>query len=227
MGEPVVVPPLFRGQHVQGFFTTKALNGDPKALAGFLNIDERDIYLPIQKHTDKIVIVDHDMEAKIADAVITGRKGIFIGVRVADCVPILLYDRKKRISGAVHAGWRGTAEEILKKTIALMMSRFYSSPEDILMAVGPSIKWCCYEVGHEVIEAVVKVNGEGAYYKTKGEKYCIDLPSANLQQALSLGIPAANIWISDECTFCKPDRFYSYRFAKGSTGRQGGFIGIV
>ncbi|MFO0752587.1 MAG: peptidoglycan editing factor PgeF [Thermodesulfovibrionales bacterium] len=223
----LVIPSLLAGQPVRGFFTTKALNGDLKAVARILSLPSSHIFLPVQKHTDRVIVVDHDLEPRVADAVVTNRAGILVGVQVADCVPLLLYDRKRHAVGAVHAGWRGTGAGILKNTVAVMAERFRSDPSDILVAVGPSIKGCCYEVGHEVVEAVRRASGEGEYYWKKGEKHHIDLPAANRLQALSLGIPPENIGVSGECTFCLPHKYYSYRFGKGATGRQCGFIGIV
>jgi hypothetical protein len=108
-----------------------------------------------------------------------------------------------------------------------MAARFYSRPSDIIVAIGPSIRWCCYEVGHEVIDAITKATGEGEYFKSKGGKLCLDLQTANKIQALSMGVSDKNIWLSGECTYCLPDRYYSYRYAKGTTGRQGGFIGLL
>src|SRR5208283_1269834 len=124
-----------------------------------------DIYMPIQKHTDKVMVLDHDRGPKIADSVVTKNRGIFIVVQAADCVPVLLFDKKQRVAGAVHAGWRGTAASIVKKTIEVMSQRFFTSPADIIMAIGPSIRRCCYEVGNEVIEAVTRAGGEVEYYK--------------------------------------------------------------
>jgi YfiH family protein len=230
----IVKPPIFDGLSVKVFFTTKTLGSDIEAVSKALNISQDNIYLPIQKHTDKVLILDYDIEPKIADAVITNMKDVLIGVQVADCVPVLLYDKKTHAAGAVHAGWRGTAQAILKKTIKAMVERFYSMPSDIMIAIGPAIRWCCYGVGYEVIEAVEKVTGSITEVKNskdyiikRGDKYCLDLPTANKYQALSLGVPLENIWMSDECTFCLPEKYYSYRYAKGTTGRQCGFIGIV
>ncbi len=158
---------------------------------------------------------------------ITDRKGVVIGVQGADCVPILLYDKRTHATGAVHAGWRGTAAAILKKTVRAMGERFSSSPSDIVIALGPAIRWCCYGVGYEVVEAVEKATGTGDYFTMKGEKYCLDLPSANRYQAFSAGVLPENIWMSDDCTSCQNEKYYSHRVAKGAPGRQGGFIGVV
>lgn len=213
--------------HVKAFFTGKELGADADSISSMLGISKDKIYMPVQKHTDKVIILDSDLSPKIGDAVITKEKGMLIGVQVADCVPVLLYDRIRSVIGAVHAGWRGTSEGILRKTIGKMTERFFCAPENILIAIGPSIRWCCYGVDYDVFKKVKHATGEGEYHIQKDGKYCLDLPTANRYQALSLGVPETNIWISDECTFCFPDRFYSYRFAKGTTGRQGGFIGMI
>ena len=223
----VVIPPVFTEFSLKAFFTTKVSGSSKEDISGIADVPSNNIYLPIQKHTNKVLIVDYDLEPKIADAVITNRKDILIGVQVADCVPILLQDTQKNVVGAIHAGWRGTAAEILKKTIKAMTDRFYTIPSDIVIAIGPGIRWCCYGVGYEVIEAVTRVTGNGDYVIKRGEKYCLDLPTANKYQALDSGVKTENIWMSDECTFCLPEKYYSYRYAKGTTGRQCGFIGIV
>lgn len=233
--ETLISPEIF-GNHVTAFFTGKSPGVDLDRISKIAFIDKQKIYLPLQKHTDKVLLLDSDLSPRIADAVITNDKGILIGVQVADCVPVLLCDVRKSVFGVVHAGWRGTAAEILKKTIRTMCDKFSSLPDDIIMALGPSIRWCCYHVGHDVLEAVIRVTGDGEYHNPPlppfskggmGGFYCLDLTMANKYQAMTVGIPEKNIWVSEECTYCYPDRFYSYRYAKGTTGRQGGFIGIL
>jgi len=224
--ETLIHPDIF-GRHITAFFTGKSPGADPEKIAGAASIDKQKIYLPIQKHTDKVLVLDSVLSPRIADAVITNNKGILLVVQVADCVPVLLHDAKKNIIGVVHAGWRGTAASILKKTIETMRERFSSFPIDIKIAIGPSIRWCCYHVGYDVLDSVEKATGNGEYHINRGGAYCLDLASANKYQAVSAGIHEKNIWMSDECTFCHPDKYYSYRYAKGTTGRQGGFIGIL
>jgi len=224
--ETLVYPEIF-GKKAKAFFTGRVPGADPGQLARVAVLDKKNIYMPIQKHTDKVIILDSSLDPRIGDAVITNRKGILVGVQAADCVPILLYARVSGVAGAVHAGWRGTAAEILKKTIHAMIDRYHSSPIELLVAIGPSIRSCCYDVGYEVIEAIKGTAGKGEDVMNRGGKYFLDLPTANKYQALSMGVPSENIWMSDECTFCLPEKYYSYRFAKGPTGRQGGFIRIV
>ena len=212
---------------VSACFTGKNPGADLQSIAERYGISRAQIYLPVQKHTDKIMVIDASSEPAIADAVITKQKGLLIGVQVADCVPILLFDPHKQVVAAVHAGWRGTAEAILKKTLHAFSERFFSDPADILVAIGPSIRQCCYEVDGDVIRAVSHATGDGAYIRTKGDKFCLDLASANMLQALTMGIPESNTWISDDCTFCSPEKFFSYRFSRGLAGRQAGFIGLI
>lgn len=220
--EDIIVPSIFKGYDVIAFFTTKAFS--LKDIMKKYPFDS--IYIPLQKHTDKIVVLDYDRSLKIGDAVVTKEKGVMIGVQVADCVPVLLFDRRNNVMAAVHAGWRGTAAGILKKMIELMIRKYQSFKEDILLSIGPSIRWCCYDVGYDVLEDVKKETGDGKYFLEKGQKYCLDLPTANKYQALRLGIREENIWISEDCTYCLPGKYYSYRFSKGVTGRQYGLIGI-
>lgn len=224
--ETLIFPDIF-GKHVTAFFTGKSPGADPEGISRIAAVDKQKIYLPIQKHTDRVLVLDSDLSPRIADAVVTSNKGILLGVQVADCVPVLLYDVKRNVIGVVHAGWRGTAASILKKTIETMHERFASFPDDIKIATGPSIRWCCYHVGYDVLESVTKATGNGEYHINRGEAYCLDLASANKYQAISAGINEKNIWLSDECTYCHPDKYYSYRHAKGTTGRQGGFIEIL
>ena len=116
-----------------------------------------------QRHTDMIQVIDslphageheRDGAPKLpGDAVVTNRPGLLLAVQVADCLPLLLVDAKRRIVAAVHAGWRGTLKRIAEKTIGRMRQEFGTNPRDIRAAFGPSIRRCCYEVGREVVEA--------------------------------------------------------------------------
>jgi YfiH family protein len=225
--ERLIYPDIFSSD-VKAFFTTRVLGADTKKICNILSIQEADVFLPIQRHTSKVFVLESDSKPNIADAVITKRKGILIGVKVADCVPILLHDRRKSVIGSVHAGWRGTAAQIIKKTIIKMEECFLSSPQDIDIALGPSIRRNCYIVEKEVKDSICEATGDGGYFRkhTNG-KYSIDLASANVQQALSMGVLKEHIWISDACTYCSPRIYYSYRYGKDSHGRQGGFIGIL
>jgi polyphenol oxidase len=221
----LIWPDIFDGR-VRAFFTRKWIGADRTTIGTLFSMDQDMICMPLQRHTDIVWLLNEGRLPVTADAVVTRKPGILIGVQVADCVPMLLHDRSKSIVGAVHAGWRGTSLQILKKTISLMSEHFGSDPRDMKVAFGPSIKGHCYQVDSEVNDAVMSATGPGDYAVRKNDKFCVDLASANMIQALSSGIPSQNIWISPECTYCNPDDYHSYRYHGNHAGRQGGFIGI-
>lgn len=212
----MIYPEIFNG-FALGFFTDGKVGIDIDALT------HKKVYLPVQEHTDTVDFIEEDLRPRTADAVITKRDDILIGVKVADCVPILLFDRERSIAAAVHAGWRGTAKGILRKTITAMTNKYGSDPVDILISMGPSIKKCCYEVSDEVIQAITEETGVGDYHS----KTHLDLHGANMVQAVSSGIRPEHIDIIEECTCCFNGKYHSYRRDNGARGRQGGFIGIT
>ncbi|MCX7793245.1 MAG: peptidoglycan editing factor PgeF [Thermodesulfovibrionales bacterium] len=209
----LIVPEIFP-ENIKAFFTTKESHDHIYQLS-------YPVYKPIQRHTSEVIILD-GMERRVADGVITDRKGIVLGVETADCLPILLCDPSIPAVGAVHAGWRGTAQGIIKNAIKKFKEVFSSDPSRILMATGPSIGPCCYEVEQSVMEAVSSQTG--SFYTERKGKYYIDLVMENIIQAVSEGLKRENIWHSGECTRCSNERFYSYRYHGKLAGRQGGFI---
>lgn len=198
-------------------------------LASLFGLGMDSLIFPVQRHTDKVSIITDPLDKSSieADAVITSMNGLILGVLVADCVPILIYDPESKVIAAIHAGWKGTALGILKKTLTLIKKEFNTSLSKTIISIGPSIRWCCYEVGIDVLQEIERETGNiNEYSKEKGNgKYCLDLAISNQIQASLLGV--RDVWISEECTYCNPERFYSYRYYKGITGRQGGFIGMI
>ena len=198
-----------------------------KRVAKAFGTDADKIFTVSQVHSDRIVIIDRtdtapeDVKPFEADAIITDTKGISIGILTADCVPLLFLDSRNKVMAAVHAGWKGTASKIASKTVKMMIERFDSRPQEIRAAIGPAIGACCYEVGQEVVDAVgyrgnASVQREGKWY--------LDLPRANLLQLQEMGI--ADIDVSDICTSCRTDLFFSHRKEMGRTGRQLSFISL-
>jgi YfiH family protein len=220
----IIYPNIFEDarsrNEVMAFFTGKDPGIDVSG------VSDMPVYFPIQEHTGHVLVLEDDSTPEVADAVVTDRRGVLLGLKVADCVPILLYDPAQKAVGAVHAGWRGTAKELLKSTVKTMGQAFGTDPADVLVAIGPAIRWCCYEVGKEVLDIVIKATGEGDYHMEKDGKICLDLQSTNKYQSLSAKIQGKNISIIEECTYCYPDRYFSYRYSNGTEGRQGGFIGM-
>jgi YfiH family protein len=185
-----------------------------------------------QVHGTDLLVIDapnpdfvhfHALEC---DGIITNQPQVLIGVTVADCVPVLLYDPVKGAVAALHAGWKGTAGEICRKGVTALRELFGSAAGDILAAVGPAIGPCCYEVDAPVMEAFKKgASGWELHAVPRGEgKWGLDLAGANRRQLLDAGIADGNISVAGQCVSCNPDLFFSYRRDGGETGRQMAFI---
>jgi YfiH family protein len=153
------------------------------------------------------------------DGLITDEPDVCLVVMQADCVPIVLYDRKRHIAGLAHSGWKGTVLGVTKNTVGKMIEVFGSKPEDIIAAIGPSIGPDKYEVGPEVVERARKVFPSIDVIKDAGSgKGLFDLWTANLHQLLEVGIPRENIEVARICTYTHSDTFYSERRER-PTGR--------
>lgn len=159
-----------------------------------------------QIHSDNIVIVDEKSPKLIdsCDAIITNRKNLPLMVMVADCIPIILFDEKKGVIAAIHAGRNSTFMQITKKTAKLFIEKFNSSPKDIKAILGPSIQKCCYEVSIEMAEIVEKSFGKDFVNERN-----IDLQGINKAQLNSLGVE--DIKVSHICTKCGGFDYFSYR----------------
>ncbi|WP_020605274.1 peptidoglycan editing factor PgeF [Spirosoma spitsbergense] len=157
------------------------------------------------------------------DALITNRPGLLIGVTVADCVPILIYDHAHQAVAAIHAGWRGTVGEIVTKTLAMMQQRFGTLAGSCYAYVGTCIDECSFEVGPEVAEQFAS-----PYKQTKSSigKDCIDLKGANAACLIDFGIPLNQIAVSPFSTVLNNDTYFSYRAENGQTGRMLAVIGL-
>jgi polyphenol oxidase len=163
-----------------------------------------------QIHSDHVVnaagLKNRECEG---DALVTGEIGKCIGVRTADCVPILLVDSRNCAVAAVHAGWRGTAAGIVKHAVEKMNADFGTSAPDLYAAMGPCIRACCYEVGPEV----------AAHFNLTG-RCNLDLPDANRRQLETAGLAPEHIFDSGLCTACHAEQFFSYRREPENPGRM-------
>lgn len=176
-----------------------------------------------QIHSALVVpVVDGQAQAPEGDALISNTPGILIGVRTADCVPILLADRRTRAVAAIHAGWRGTAGAIVEHTLAAMSRHFGTHPRDILAAIGPCIGACCYEVGADVAEQFREWLPE----LEKGVAQKLDLVEANRRQLRRAGVVNKRISAHPPCTFCRAEELHSYRRDGARAGRMIAAIGI-
>jgi polyphenol oxidase len=158
------------------------------------------------------------------DGGITALGGAALGIQTADCVPILIADQKARVVAAVHAGWRGTAGRIAEKAIKQIVGVYGVQAEDLITVIGPHNAVCCYEVGEEVVTAID--DPEAIVRKPEWAKPHLNQALANKNQLLKAGVPESQIVLSNLCTQCREDLFYSYRRDGARTGRLLSVIGI-
>ncbi|MDH7499319.1 MAG: peptidoglycan editing factor PgeF [candidate division NC10 bacterium] len=201
-----------------------------------LGIGDRPLAKVRQVHGEEILVIDEEVSRRpgfpeellshSADALITALPGIILTISVADCVPLLLFDRAKRVIAAVHAGWRSTSARLTEKVIRRMGEDFGTHPEDFLAAIGPSIGICCYEVDEPVVEAfshrfpdwqsLVREKDKGRWH--------LDLSRANQVQLTQCGVPPESIFSVGYCVSCHPELFFSHRRDGKRTGRMMGLV---
>lgn len=161
-----------------------------------------------------------------ADGIVTAEKGLPIFCFTADCVPVLLWDSENNAVGAVHCGWRSSVTDILKNSVEKMES-LGAKAENIHAAIGPAIGFCCFETDDDVPEAVMKYlkgDTDGIFRRKEDGKTMVDLREANRRRLVSLGFKNDNIDVSDECTMCSHEKYWSHRYTKGKRGSQAAFI---
>lgn len=158
------------------------------------------------------------------DALITNQRGIALTVFTADCTPLLFHDPVTGAVGAAHAGWRGTAAAIGPKTVQAMCREFGCKPENIRAAIGPNIGFCHFETDADVPDAMIAAFGDAVlpFIRKAGEKYYVNLKEINALILRRAGVH--HIEISEDCTMCQPDRFWSHRKTLGNRGSQGAVI---
>ena len=215
----------------------------PDVCAGTVGRDEA-LPCPIlqmnQVHDVKVAVVDRvdisQDELDGCDAMITDLPGVAIGVRTADCIPVLLYDPVKKAAAAVHSGWKGTVSKIISKTVAKMRSTYSSQPSDLLAIIGPGICMECFQVGEEVALKFKETGFDiNSLWSFRGPKtgngmeggHHIDLKEACRQTLVESGLKNENIQISDLCTYEDNHLLYSARKEGIECGRNITYIKIL
>lgn len=187
-----------------------------------------------------------------ADGMMTAEPRLLLAIQTADCIPILIADRKKRVAAAFHAGWRGTLKRIVQNGIGRMRLEFGSNPRDLVAAIGPGIGQCCYAVGEEVRSEFLSqfayaqdlfcdvydsdpikekypllfLTARAPGHSNTGPSLHLDLVEANRRQLLDAGLKTDAISVFGDCTSCRTDRYFSHRASQGFTGRMLSVIGI-
>jgi polyphenol oxidase len=186
------------------------------------------------------------------DGLMTNHPGLLLGIQTADCIPVLVADRKRHVVAAFHAGWRGTVKRIVETGIGRMRLEFGSRPEDLIAAIGPGIGSCCYAVGEEVLSAfdsqfayarelfcevydsepvrikypMLFLTQRAPGHSPIGPSLHLNLIEANRRQLLAAGLKPRSIKTVGGCTNCQPDLFFSHRASHGHAGRMLSVIGI-
>lgn len=209
-----------------------------KRVTDVLDIDYKKLCFSKQTHTTNLkVIKQEDIGKGIVkerdyddiDGLITNIKGVGLVTQFADCVPLLFYDKKKKVIAASHAGWRGSVNQIGRKTVLKMQQEFGCNFKDIIVGIAPSICYDCYEVDDVVIDEVKKIqnlNFEDIYYKKENGKYQLNLWELNRQILINAGIKKENITVTDLCTNCNAHIFHSHRATGGNRGLNAAIICI-
>jgi YfiH family protein len=200
-----------------------------ETVVSVLGLDPRRHVEADQVHGAVVAVVgagDAGRSIPDADGLASADPGTVLAVHAADCVTILLADQRSQAVAAVHAGWRGTAAGIAAEAVHVMAARFGTRPQDLLVALGPSIGPCHYEVDEPVRaafrrwpwwETVMVPNGR--------DRWRLDLQSANRRQVIDAGVPVKRIEVLDLCTYHHPELFYSHRRDR-VTGRMAAVIGV-
>ena len=209
-----------------------------------------------QVHSNALVLIEapdavRERPCK-GDGLMTDRPGLLLAVHTADCIPVLVADRKRRAVAAFHAGWRGTVKRIVESGVGRMRLEFGSRPEDMVAAIGPGIGPCCYAVGEEVLSSF---DSQFAYANDLFREVCdadpmrvkypmlfliqrapghssigpslhLGLAEANRRQLLAAGLKPRSIKLVGGCTGCQPELFFSHRASRGRAGRMLSVIGI-
>lgn len=220
----VIIPKIFLpyselicGLSTKVFGNLRSLNkldkseaaANQKKFAKILGFKTSQLAIAGLEHGANVCLVKKEEAGKIfknCDAILTNNKGVFLMVTVADCLPIFIYDYKKKICGIIHAGWRSLTEKIIRQTIKKLIVSFDSSPSDLLVFIGPGIGPCHFEIKDDVVKLFPK-----EYILEKNGKIFADLKGLALFQLLSEGVNEENIEVSSECTFCKINKYFSYR----------------
>lgn len=186
------------------------------------------------------------------DALMSTESGLLLAIQTADCIPVLVADRRQRVVAAFHAGWRGTVQRIVESGIGRMRLEFNCRPQDLVAAIGPGIGTCCYAVGEEILTnfesqftyardlfhevydtdsvrtkyPMLFLTQRAPGHSPIGPNLHLDLIEANRRQLLDAGVPPGAIHLIGGCTSCRRDLFFSHRASKGHAGRMMSVIGV-
>ena len=214
----------------------------------------RQIHSSLIRRVSAKDILEIGMPAMLkGDGLMSDEPGVLLGIQTADCIPVLVADRKQRAVAAFHAGWRGTLARIVENGVGRMRLEFGSRPQDLVASIGPGIGQCCYAVGEEVRQQfdsqfsyaqelfrevydadpirqkypMLFLTARAPGHSDLGPATHLDLAEANRRQLLAAGLRTGAIFLTGQCTGCRTDRFFSHRIERGFTGRMMSVIGVA
>jgi YfiH family protein len=225
---------------------------EDKAILGLVTLRQIHSSLIHRVHAKDVHTAEMPAVLK-GDGLMTGEPGVLLGIQTADCIPVLVADRKNRAVAAFHAGWRGTLARIVENGVGRMRLEFGSKPEHLIASIGPGIGQCCYSVGDEVREQfesqfiyapalfrevydsdpvrekypMLFLTARAPGHSEIGPGIHLDLAEANRRQLLAAGLKKSAIFLAGQCTGCRTDRFFSHRLEQGFTGRMMSVIGVA
>lgn len=208
----------------------RSTGDDPERVAenrrrfyGALEIGEENVASSHQVHGEEIWVTREPGRQEGHDAIVTATPGVFALVTVADCTPVLVYDARNRVVAAIHAGWRGTVAELVRKTLERMRGEFGTSGTDCHAYVGTCIDECSFEVGTDVADHFA---GSFKRFDAAKQKFFVDLKAANAAQLRAFGVPDSQLEISRYSTVLHNQDYFSHRLERGTTGRMVALIGM-
>ena len=207
-------------------------------IAKVLGCEIEDIVCSDQTHTINVRKVTADdkgkgivkpKDYKDIDGLITNESGIALATFYADCVPLYIVDPVHHAIGLSHSGWRGTVKRMGAVTLKKMEEEYGTKPQDVYVAIGPSICQDCYEVSKDVADEfreafLAQRDEDKLLYQKSEEKFLLNLWYANYCVFREAGVPEKNIEVTDVCTCCNPDLLFSHRASKGVRGNLGAFL---
>jgi len=197
-----------------------------------LEIDYRNIYYAKQVHKNDIIVVEKGFDffeynqENEADGLITQKSGITLMTFHADCIPVYIFDKEKRIISLIHSGWRGSLQHISKRAIDILILQFKSNISNLIVAIGPGICKEHFEVGKEVYDAFLQEFGSDICIHHE-VKFYVDLKKAIEKDLLEVGLKKEQIIVSDMCTYEKEDLFFSYRRDFKTPEKLGSMVALM
>ncbi len=215
------------------------VNENFRRFSAAIGVEKERLVLSQQTHTNQVMVVKEEhagsgiikpIDYKDIDGLVTNVPKLCLATFYADCVPLFLVDPVHKAIGLSHSGWRGTVTDIGAVTVDKMRKEYGTQPEDLIVAIGPSICQGCYEVSEDVTlkfqESYDEKLWKSLFYKKKNGKYQLDLWKANEINFLRAGVKSENIAVTNICTSCNSELLFSHRVTKGERGNLGAFLAL-